>query len=139
MKKHICQNCGIIYVDNYKNSKYCSIKCQQEYQSKLKYRDYLNNQDNYKDAEMNPRWIKKHILLEQGGVCSICGIEQIWNEKELHFILDHIDGNARNNIRTNLRLICPNCDSQLDTYKSRNIGRCTRQYTPHKEAINKGE
>ena len=38
----------------------------------------------------------------------------------LHFILDHIDGDASNNFEFNLRLICPNCDSQLDTYKSRN-------------------
>lgn len=32
----------------------------------------------------------------------------------------HIDGDASNNFRDNLRLVCPNCDSQLDTYKSRN-------------------
>jgi hypothetical protein len=36
------------------------------------------------------------------------------------FILDHIDGKASNNRRDNLRCICPNCDSQLDTYKSKN-------------------
>ncbi len=36
------------------------------------------------------------------------------------FILYHIDGHASNNTRENLRLICPNCDSQLDTYKSKN-------------------
>ena len=47
-------------------------------------------------------------------------MQDTWNNKELHFILDHIDGDASNNWENNLRLICPNCDSQLDTYKSRN-------------------
>ena len=48
------------------------------------------------------------------------GIPQYWNGNELHFILDHIDGDASRNDRDNLRLICPNCDNQLPTYKSRN-------------------
>ena len=46
-------------------------------------------------------------------------MSRIWNNKPINFILDHIDGDASNNWKDNLRLICPNCDSQLDTYKSR--------------------
>ena len=63
---------------------------------------------------------KKDIIAEQGGVCAICGMPQEWNGKPLVFILDHIDGHATNNHRSNLRCICPNCDSQLGTYKSKN-------------------
>lgn len=66
------------------------------------------------------RWIKPHILKEQDNKCAICGRPDIWENKKLVFILDHIDGHANNNYRDNLRLICPNCDSQLDTYKSKN-------------------
>ncbi|MBF6349651.1 HNH endonuclease [Nocardia flavorosea] len=40
----------------------------------------------------------------------------------LAFVLDHINGHATDNRRENLRLACPNCDSQLPTYKSRNRG-----------------
>lgn len=38
-------------------------------------------------------------------------------------MLDHIDGDSTNNRRDNLRLVCPNCDSQLPTYKNRNHGK----------------
>ena len=47
-------------------------------------------------------------------------MDDFWNGEHLNFILDHKDGDASNNYRNNLRLICPNCDSQLPTYKSRN-------------------
>ena len=35
-----------------------------------------------------------------------------WNGKPLPLILDHIDGVNTNNFPSNLRLLCPNCDSQ---------------------------
>jgi len=35
-------------------------------------------------------------------------------------ILDHINGVNNDNRLENLRFVCSNCDSQLDTYKSRN-------------------
>lgn len=71
-------------------------------------------------ANYNPFSFKKDILKEQGNICAICECKPIWNGKPLVFILEHIDGHASNNKRNNLRCICPNCDSQLDTYKSKN-------------------
>lgn len=67
-----------------------------------------------------PECIKEYIYTKQNNQCAICGIDPVWNRKELHFVLDHINGNASDNHEQNLRLICPNCDSQLDTFKSRN-------------------
>ena len=64
--------------------------------------------------------VRDYILNDQNQQCAICGIDNQWNGKKLNFILDHIDGDASNSTRDNLRLICPNCDSQLDTYKSKN-------------------
>jgi hypothetical protein len=46
----------------------------------------------------------------------------VWNGAELRFVLDHVDGNANNNSRENLRLVCPNCDMQLPTSRGKNRG-----------------
>lgn len=130
-KKIYCLNCGEL-LDTSKGifKKFCSCKCSGEYRRKENYNYYLNNQSDFIGREITYSWLKPHILCEQNNKCEICGCEPIWNNKELHFILDHIDGDATNNRRDNLRLICPNCDSQLDTYKSRNIGKSTRKYKP---------
>ena len=132
-EESICLNCGIKFHSLYSSiGKYCSNRCQREYQKKEKYDYYLQHQEEFLNKEINYNWLKPIILQEQNNRCEICGINTIWNNKELHFVLDHIDGDATNNQRNNLRLICPNCDSQLDTYKSRNIGKSTRKYKPYR-------
>jgi hypothetical protein len=79
----------------------------------------MENQDEYCKSD-NIKFLKRHILKEQNNCCEICKNKNEWNSKPIVFILDHINGDAFNNKRENLRLICPNCDSQLDTYKSKN-------------------
>ena len=63
---------------------------------------------------------KTKIFNEQNGICKLCSIPPIWNNKKLNFDCDHIDGNSKNHIRENLRMICPNCHSQTPTYKKNN-------------------
>ena len=59
---------------------------------------------------------KLTIMQEQDNKCLFCGQGIIWNGKKLILQLDHIDGNKRNNARSNLRILCPNCHSQTITH-----------------------
>jgi len=52
--------------------------------------------------------------------CSCCGINN-WQGKNITLELDHIDGSAHNCKLENLRLLCPNCHSQTDTFRGKGI------------------
>ena len=52
--------------------------------------------------------------------CNICGLNSIWNDKPLVLRLDHINGSNKDNRLENLQWLCPNCDSQQDTFAGRN-------------------
>ena len=43
-----------------------------------------------------------------------------WWDKRLHLIMDYINGNTWDNQLENLRLICPNCNAQLETHGGKN-------------------
>ena len=100
-------------------NKYCSIKCQHAHKRNMKITVWLNTGVTGCEWKQ-PQWIRDYIEKEQNGKCDICHNEKMWNGSYLMLILDHISGDASDNHRSNLRLICPNCDSQLPTFKSRN-------------------
>lgn len=64
-------------------------------------------------------YIKKYNIIEQNK-CAICGMENKWNDKKLVFVLDHVNGIRNDNRSANLRYLCPNCNSQTDTFAGRN-------------------
>ena len=63
---------------------------------------------------------KEYIKRVQSGNarCEKCGIKD-WNGMPLVFHIHHIDGDHKNNIKTNLILLCPNCHSQTDNYSNK--------------------
>jgi len=100
------------------HSIYCSRICKREH----KIRNWLAGEHMPPAITSICKTYRPYILKDQGGKCAICPVATIWEGASLVLVLDHIDGNSENNSRGNLRLVCPNCDSQLPTYKSKNRG-----------------
>jgi hypothetical protein len=53
--------------------------------------------------------------------CEMCGQGEEWQGRRMALILDHINGVATDNRIENLRIVCPNCASTLDTHCGRNL------------------
>tara|TARA_S200002703_G_C3603410_1_gene185251 strand:+ start:98 stop:505 length:408 start_codon:yes stop_codon:yes gene_type:complete len=117
MKECKCLNCGKSF-EKVRNTqgKYCSNSCQGKYQSKHRYEKWKRG-----DGKIGKHALKTNLIEEFGNICSVCDISD-WNGNPLTMELDHIDGDPYNNTPENIRLICPNCHSQTETYKAKNIG-----------------
>ena len=74
----------------------------------------LSNEVAYSASQLKKRLINDGIKENK---CECCGITE-WNGKEIKFELHHKDGNHYNNNLENLQLLCPNCHSQTDMFRS---------------------
>ena len=65
---------------------------------------------------LKKKLIKKNLLINK---CYICNLTT-WLDKSIGLQLDHINGNRTDNRIENLRILCPNCHAQTDTYCGKN-------------------
>lgn len=75
--------------------------------------EILVENSNYQSSKLKERLIKEGIKKD---VCEICECSNEWNGKTLVLQLDHINGNHSDNRLENLRIVCPNCHSQTETF-----------------------
>jgi 5-methylcytosine-specific restriction endonuclease McrA len=95
-------------------NKFCSIQCNAKYvwekKSVPKIEQGLGGN------------LHRYLRETRGDNCELCGQTSIWNGKQLKLQLDHIDGHSDNNKLDNVRLLCPNCHTQTETYGSKGHG-----------------
>ena len=121
-----CLNCG----KDTKN-KYCSHKCQVDFQQKLWEEKWLScdisgfyETDHWGNI---PDRIRTYLFNKYDKKCSICG----WGEVnkftgKIPLEVEHIDGNHKNNRPENLTLLCPNCHAMTENYMALNKGKSAR-------------
>jgi hypothetical protein len=122
---HTCLWCNAPVGSRYKYiNKYCSKDCEIKYKWKFvtKPRIELGEVVDYKP-------LKRYLIEKFGEQCSECSQPPVWNNKPLTLHLDHIDGNSDDNHPSNLRLLCPHCHSQTDTFGSKGNGNRYKKVT----------
>lgn len=119
-ERRYCLNCGKEL--DYSAKKYCSNKCQTEFQ----YKDYISK---WKSGEVDgisgkyevSNHIRRYLFEKYDSSCQVCG----WDEQNPYtglvpLQIHHIDGNCLNNKEENLQLLCPNHHALTETYGSLN-------------------
>ena len=118
----ICKNCEkqheIKRKEISKLRKYCSTKCQKDFEKRLRYSQIEIGEN------LGSKAAKKYLIFKNGEKCMKCG----WCERnpitnKVPIELEHRDGNSENNNLDNLELLCPNCHSLTPTYKALNKGK----------------
>lgn len=83
---------------------------------KFELEDILNG----KHPQYSTNKLRIRLILDglKEAKCECCGILN-WKEKPINFELDHIDGDNSNHSLDNLRVLCPNCHSQTDSFRNK--------------------
>ena len=92
--------------------------------AKQKLKDILVENSTFSGNDLKKRLLKEGLLINE---CQECGIGPEWNGKALSLQMDHINGINNDHRIENLRILCPNCHSQTDTFcgkRFKNLRRC---------------
>ena len=110
---------------------FCSLSCSSSRNTRGYIDRWLAGAESGANANGELKKIVRDWLLAEANYRCMCG----WSEVntfsgKVTLNIDHIDGDARNNARSNLRVLCCNCHTLTPTYNALNKGKGTRYQTP---------
>lgn len=122
-----CLNCGKELKKG--QNKYCSNKCQTEYQHQQYIQRWKNKEENGLKGKYGiSGHVRKFMLQKTNYQCEKCG----WHEVNpftnlVPLEIHHKDGNYENSYEDNLIVLCPNCHSLTNNFRARGKGREGRE------------
>ena len=121
-----CINCGTVKRSN--GIKYCSCKCQQDFQYKEKVKLWLDGKlDGRRGKTSTANFVRRYVIESRGHKCECCKNTD-WMGQPIPIQLHHKDGRFENNGLDNLELLCANCHLQTPNFGSKNeFGRKFRK------------
>ena len=136
----LCKQCKYpLHYRTESRQKFCSRSCAATYNnahfpkrkklytqtSKQDWIDHITKERRVKVESGNTNnrdTLKRYLKDTRGDVCEKCHQPGVWEGELLTLVLDHIDGDPGRSTPDNIRLLCPNCNSQTPTFSGRNKG-----------------
>lgn len=113
-KKKSCAECG----ESTDNPKFCSSKCFGTH--KRKEVEAIIEAGLYKMSSSGNNPLRRYVIRKRGHKCERCGRTE-WMGEKIPIDLHHNDGDNRNNIPTNLTLLCLNCHGLTSNFGRKNV------------------
>lgn len=120
-----CRRCGCQRATL--EAHFCSFLCSTAYRRETYIKRWLDGRasGSGKDGSIR-KVVRNYVLREANYTCQWegCGCNAVNPHTGLPIVqVDHIDGLFDNNLRSNLRVLCPNHHAMTDTYGGQNMGK----------------
>lgn len=124
-----CLYCGKEIEERVRERVFCSKSCYMLHKKEKEDEARSKIIDDWKSGIHKPELlhsaIRNYLIDIRNNKCDVCGNSE-WNGKQIPLEIHHIDGNATNQSKDNLQVLCLNCHGQTKNYKSKNEKRIRR-------------